>query len=326
MKKMFITVSVIVLFACCFINAKATDFVMEAKSISTSQLETFRFLQFTPTEQSKKVPLIIYLHGGSGKSDDISKVRSYLFPTMFEDGTLSDIEAYAICPQVPSNKDGWDQVSASVFELIDYMCENYNIDEIKISLIGHSMGGTGTWSLAVSHPERFSCIVPMSGSIDNIDRNKKALGIMPIRAFVGSADTIVAPETSTEFVASLRETNADCEMTVFEGATHFDIPDLVLKNDEIDIINWMLSQEQTNSILTYGNGRVGIKIACPGRYTLILSHYTSGKLQDVSLQEYDFEYGRTSKIAPISLSAGDKIFLWDSFNGMNPVAKSFAVK
>ena len=47
------------------------------------------------------------------------------------DGTLSNIDVYAICPQVPSDKNGWAQVSASVFELIDYMCENYNIDERK---------------------------------------------------------------------------------------------------------------------------------------------------------------------------------------------------
>ena len=63
--------------------------VMAEKSISTSQLAIFKYLQFTPSNQKSKLPLIVYLHGGSGKGDDISKVRSYLFPIMFEDGTYS---------------------------------------------------------------------------------------------------------------------------------------------------------------------------------------------------------------------------------------------
>ncbi|MBR0277916.1 MAG: dienelactone hydrolase family protein [Clostridia bacterium] len=326
MKKLCVLLCVMCLNLCNFTIVNATDYVMKEKSIATSQLETFRFLQFVPSNQTAKLPLIIYLHGGSGKGDDLSLVRSYLFPTMFENGTLSDIDAYAVCPQVPTNINGWTQVSDSVFELIDHMCENYNIDERKISLIGHSMGGTGTWSLAASHPERFSCIVPMSGSIGNNDKNKKALGIMPIRAFVGSADTVVAPETSTEFVSSLKEINADCEMTVFEGATHFDVPELVFNNDEIDIINWVLSQEQTNSILTYGNGRVGVKISYPGKYTLIFTHFENGVLQNISSQEYDFEYGRSSKPAPFTLSSNDKVFLWNSISGMSPIAKRFVIK
>ena len=326
MKKYIVFLLLMSIFCSSLWSAKAENYIMEEKSITTSQLDTFRFLQFTPQERTKKVPLIIYLHGGSGKGDDIAKVRSYLFPSLFEDGTYSGIEAYAVCPQVPSDKNSWLQISASVFELIDYMCENYNIDERKISLIGHSMGGTGTWSLAAQHPERFCCIVPMSGSIENTEKNRKALGIMPIRAFVGSADTIVRPETSTEFVSALTETNSECTMTVFEGATHFDVPDLVLKDESIDIINWVLSNEQKNTILTYGSGRVGAKISVPGRYTLIFADYENGLLQNIYCAEHDFEYGRTAKQTSVSLSSGDCILLWNTVCGAAPEAKKYSVR
>ena len=307
-------------------TAFAEDYVMKERSISTSELSTFRFLQFSPEEQSENVPLIVYLHGGSGKGDDIGLVRSYLFPSLFEEGTYSGLNAYAVCPQVPSAKKGWADISASVFELIDYMCENYNIDERKISLVGHSMGGTGTWSLAISHPERFCCIVPMSGSVKNTDANVKALGIMPIRAFVGSADTVVAPEASTGFTDALKQTNPDCKMTVLDGATHFDVPELVFKNEEFDIMDWILAQKQTNSILSYADGRVGIKISYPGKYTLIFTHFENGILQNIALQEYDFEYSRSAKPAPFELKKGDKVFLWDTFYGLTPISEAFTVK
>ncbi|HEX5944473.1 MAG TPA: alpha/beta hydrolase-fold protein [Anaerolineales bacterium] len=50
--------------------------------------------------------------------------------------------------------------------LIQHLQEHYPIDPTRISVTGMSMGGTGTWHLAVTHPNRFAAIAPVCG--DNV--------------------------------------------------------------------------------------------------------------------------------------------------------------
>ena len=302
------------------------DTIMTEEFIKTSQIETFRFLQYVPNSQQRKLPLIVYLHGGEGRGDDLSLVRKYLFPTQIEEGYYGNLAAYVVCPQAPSGGD-WTSISQSVFELIDYMCKNYNINEQKISLMGHSMGGTGTWMIAAENPKRFSCIVPMSGSIRTNDANVNKLKNMPIWAFVGMNDDKVAPESSINFVSEIKKADpmADCEITTFEEAGHFDVPALALEDEEIGIVNWILSKEQKNEILRYNEGRVFLKNQREGEYTLVFADYQSGILQNIKAEPVTCNYGKMTVSSPIVLQKGDKIFLWDTLENMNPLAASYNV-
>ena len=102
------------------------------------------------------------------------------------------------------------------------------------------MGGTGTWGVAAAYPATFAKIAPCSGSINNTTLNVNKLKNVPVRAFVGADDTIVSPDSSINFVASLKEAGADAEVTIFEGAGHFDIPALVYQDEDIGILDWLL--------------------------------------------------------------------------------------
>ena len=109
----------------------------------------------------------------------------------------------------------------------------------KISLTGHSMGGTGTYQLQVRLPNTFSCIAPMSGSIQNNEANLTALSKTKIWAFVGTDDTIVSPDSSKTIINELNEKGATAKITELDGATHFDVPSLAYKND--DLIKWLVN-------------------------------------------------------------------------------------
>ena len=116
------------------------------------------YLLYTPEKATDNMPLIVYLHGGSGKGDDLDLITSVEgFPKFVQDKRISDIPAYIIFPQVPSTKRGWAEIKVSVKELIEHIYATYNIDETRISLTGHSMGGTGTWNMALFYPDMFSC-------------------------------------------------------------------------------------------------------------------------------------------------------------------------
>ena len=116
------------------------------------------------------------------------------------------------------------------------------IDKEHVILTGHSMGGTGTWALAALAPERFSCIVPMSGSVLFTQKNQDALSQLPIWAFVAEDDKIVDPASSTDFISELNAVNPAAKYTCFKNAGHRDVPALAWLNEEVRLLDWMLSQ------------------------------------------------------------------------------------
>lgn len=199
---------------------------------------------YTPDNAGQEpLPLIVYLHGGSGKGSDLTLItQTEGFPQYVQEGRLGDIRAYVLCPQCPSEQSGWRNISDQIFALMDKICESYPIDREHIILTGHSMGGTGTWALAALSPQRFSCIVPMSGSVHITRKNQKALSELSIWAFVAENDKVVDPASSTDFVAKLKEINPDAKLTVFDDAGHRDVPSLAWLDKEIGLIDWMLSQ------------------------------------------------------------------------------------
>lgn len=212
-----------------------------ACSINTSQLGTFRYWLYTPSDPTENMPLIVYLHGGSGKGDDLNLITAVDgFPQYLQSGQLGDVRAYVVIPQLPSTQKGWVNAAESISELIDHTASAYKINKSSISLTGHSMGGTGTWNLAYTYPSLFARIAPLSGSIRNTPDIIDSLKNIPVRAFVGSADTIVPPDSSKEVIAALKAAGGSAEITVFDGADHFSVPSLTFLDTNIDLIGWLI--------------------------------------------------------------------------------------
>ncbi len=198
---------------------------------------------YTPSNPTANMPLIVYLHGGSGKGNDLN-LLTYAdgFPKYLQSGLLGDVRAYVIMPQLPGSQKGWADAQDSLYSLIQATVSQYGIDPGNISLTGHSMGGTGTWNLATAYPSLFARIAPLSGSVRNTSDTASILRDTPVWAFVGSADTIVPPESSEEVVDHLLESNADANITVFDGADHFTVPSLTYLDSEINLIGWLIGQ------------------------------------------------------------------------------------
>lgn len=208
----------------------------------TSQIEKFNYLLYAPLNAKENMPLIIYLHGGSGKGNDLSLLTSNDgFPQYLKNGLLGEVPAYVLIPQMPSGIMGWINVSEAIYELVMSITEQYDIDAIRISLTGHSMGGTGTWEIARLYPDMFSCIAPLSGSIRTTKENLSTFSNLSIWAFVGEDDTIVSPDSSKQFISELKKTNASANITIIENATHFDVPSMVYLDTNTNLISWLTS-------------------------------------------------------------------------------------
>ncbi len=212
-----------------------------ACTFPAAEFGTLRYWLYTPSNPTEQMPLIVYLHGGSGKGDNLNLITDADgFPQYLQTGRLGNVRAYVIIPQLPSSQKGWANAAETVYNLIQYTLETYRLDSGNISLTGHSMGGTGTWNLACTYPKLFARIAPLSGSIRKTSAAIEQLKNIPIRAFVGSADTTVPPESSKEMIAALRAEGGDAEITVFDGADHFSVPGLTYLDQNIGLIDWLI--------------------------------------------------------------------------------------
>ena len=206
--------------------------------------ETLRYLLRAPAgaAEAEGLPLIVYLHGGSAKGDDLSLlIEGDGFPRYLADGRLGDVPAYVVMPQLSRQARGWAEAVGALSALLDQLCAELAIDPNAVCLTGHSMGGTGCWAVAAAMPERFCCAVPLSGSIRISPENVAALSSLPVWAFVGDADEIEDPNASIRFVEALHAAGGDARVTVIPGADHFAVPQAYL-NAGWDVVGWMLAR------------------------------------------------------------------------------------
>lgn len=195
-----------------------------------------KYWLYAPACPDEDMPLILYLHGGSGKGDDLELITAGDgLPRYLQEGEIAP-RAYVLIPQLAANYRGWVDAGDAVMELVGYVEGLYGIDENRVSLTGHSMGGTGAWQMALKYPDAFSCVAPMSGSIRMDQASVAALKDVPVWAFVGNKDNIVSPAYSIEFVRALKAAGADAQITVIQGADHFAVPGAYLTSG---VLYWL---------------------------------------------------------------------------------------
>ena len=210
-------------------------------ALTENSFDSMGYLLYTPARARPDMPLIVYLHGGHGKGDDLSVlINTDGFPQYLADGLLGEIPAYVLIPQLPADQRGWKPASETLIQLIEQVCEKNSIDRSRISLTGHSMGGTGTWDLALMYPDIFSRIVPMSGSVDTAPETLAVLANTPVWAFVGEDDVVVKPESSEQFVAALERQNEGAQITIFPDTDHVGVPQKAWLEHGGELLNWLL--------------------------------------------------------------------------------------
>ena len=134
----------------------------------------------------------------------------------------------------------WSTEVSHIYELIQQIKAEWDIDETRIYLTGVSMGAYGTWLAAARYPDLFAAIAPVCGGgmIWTADLLK-----MPIWAFHGTEDSVVHFEESLNMIRAVRgfaDPQQDIRFTTFDGVDHnawdytFDEP----------LLEWLLSKQK----------------------------------------------------------------------------------
>lgn len=192
-------------------------------------------------DSNKKWPLIVFLHGAGergGTLDDVKKMN-HSIPMMAS--TSKDFPFIAVSPLCPPIL-SWTDLWYSVNDMIDEVTAEYNIDTDRIYLTGLSLGGMGTWSIALQFPDKFAAIAPVCGTVDP-DKVEK-LKYLPIWAFHGAKDTIVPMDQEQKAVDILKACGSNIKYTVYPDVTH-DAWNKAYTNKEL--YTWLLQHTRTKN-------------------------------------------------------------------------------
>ena len=170
-------------------------------------------------DAAQKWPLVLFLHGsGESGADGVSQTRVGLGP--FIATYRHKCPFIAVFPQSPNAKTWFLGPEAKVvFEILDKVQREYNVDPDRIYLTGHSMGGYGTWSVAMSHPDVFAALAPISGG-SNTPAGMSKIAHIPQLVVHGDTDPTVPVERSRVMVAEGKKLGAEIKYIEVPGGDH----------------------------------------------------------------------------------------------------------
>ncbi|MEM8884738.1 MAG: hypothetical protein AAGD14_11760 [Planctomycetota bacterium] len=109
----------------------------------------------------RPTPLVIGLHGGGRGGADGKLVVGDGWQAMnFYRNQCERRGWICVCPTALEAGWGGARNNALIDAILDEICALYHIDENRIYLVGHSMGGGGTWVQGARTPERWAAIAP----------------------------------------------------------------------------------------------------------------------------------------------------------------------
>jgi len=157
--------------------------------------------------------LAVCMHGGGAGSGDAWSAHGAYEPA------LSALDWLALYPEVlEKTEHGWTDAGTEewVLELVERARRTWKIDPDRVYLVGHSMGGYGSWTLGAHHADQWAALAPSAGApTPYMDREGKvfdiAAGVVPclrnvaIRIYQSDDDPNVPPDANRIAAKKLEE-------------------------------------------------------------------------------------------------------------------------
>ena len=165
-------------------------------------------------DSAKKYPVILFLHGAGTCSSDITVLKNNSF--WRNSSAFLDLDFITVAPLC--ERETWCDHFETLVRFVKALLAAPFVDPERLSLTGNSMGGYGTWQLAISHPECFSAIAPLCGGGMYWDAGR--LVNVPVWAFHGEKDSLVLPRESKIMVERVNNCGGNAKLTLYPEAGH----------------------------------------------------------------------------------------------------------
>ena len=200
--------------------------------------ETRRYQVFVPASATggRTPPVIVFLHGSGERGSDGAK-QTLVGIGPYLRAHQDRFPAIVVFPQAPDETE-WAGNADLVFATLDAATREFNGDPDRTYLTGLSMGGYGTWDMAMRAPGRFAALAPVCGGV--VHPRRPSMGVSgiagaadpyaavaarlkdtPVWQFHGALDDVVSPDYSRQMNAALQAAGArDARLTIFPDANH----------------------------------------------------------------------------------------------------------
>jgi predicted peptidase len=196
------------------------------------------YLLYLPEDylnQTDTFPLLIYLHGGSMRGDNLDKIKGYGLPKLIDNGNQYNL--IIASPQCP-NDTYWSKIDW-FDNLYKELNGKYRIDKNRIYVTGISMGGFGAWHAAMDNPDKIAAIIPLCGGCnDSLEICR--INHIPVWTFHGTTDKSIEFNETERLVHRLKGCNGNVKFTRLDSIGHN--IGYIYENQEI--YDWLLKQNK----------------------------------------------------------------------------------
>jgi len=192
---------------------------------------------YVPTSYDPQTPasLIVLLHGLGSRPERVIRYQSLT--------ELAEERGYIVVAPMGFNERGWygsrgpgrastrgDAANdpedlgtlseSDVMQVLEMTLQEFNIDRDEIFLAGHSMGGGGTWHIAIEHPDLFAALAPVAPAIYTSPDALEAIKDIPVIVIQGDADELVDVNVTRRWVAKMHDLGMRHRYIEIPGGDH----------------------------------------------------------------------------------------------------------
>ena len=197
------------------------------------------FVSQAAAQATGPLPVVLFLHGSGERGRDGSKqtgagIGPYLLTR------TADFPAVVVLPQAPENQEWTGHNNRVAVAALDAAMKEFDGDPARQYLTGMSMGGYGSWNIALDAPTRFAAIVPVCGAVLAPREERPTLYVtsvaherdpyaviaqrlkqVPVWLFHGALDDVVPPADDRKLVAAFKDAGArDVRYTEYPQGNH----------------------------------------------------------------------------------------------------------
>jgi predicted peptidase len=214
---------------------------------------TMGYRLFVPEnyDSKKSYPLVLFLHGAgeTGSDNQIQLTANQGASVWAKTEEQAKHPSFVLAPQserdpkadVPNNqfgKIGWTSLMVSgpvisgtatpfepqpqlvtAYDILQKVIGEYNIDQKRIYVTGMSMGGYGSFAIAIAHPNTFAAMVPICGGGN--PAKLATIAKIPMWIFHAEEDPAIPVQMSRDSVKALQAAGGTPQYTEYPKGTFF---------------------------------------------------------------------------------------------------------
>jgi len=195
--------------------------------------KAMKYSLYIPTsyDKAKKTPLIVALHGLGSSASGIMRYPGFT--------RHAEKHGYLVVAPTGYNSRGWygsrgkgggrgsdpenlgELSEKDVMNVLAIVRKEFNVDDNRIYLMGHSMGGGGTWHLGIKYPKIWAALGPIAPAAPRSSAGLADITHIPVIVIQGDQDGLV--RGARRWVDKMKELKMEYEYLEIKGGGHVDV-------------------------------------------------------------------------------------------------------